>query len=80
VLNDLSSRYGPKRCSSRYASIRARAAWTAKEYGFTQDAYEKHHHAVAALFSLKIRLGAKLTQAELYQVSALLEDVAHGGQ
>lgn len=49
-----------------------------KNMFITDRSYGSQERAVAALLSLKIRMGAKLTQAELYQVSAELEDGAHG--
>ena len=51
-----------------------------KNMFITPTSYGSQERATAALLSLKIRMGAKLTQQELYQVSALLEEVAHGGQ
>ena len=45
-----------------------------------RERYSSHDQASAALLSLKIRLGAKLTQAELYHTSVFLELVANAGQ
>jgi hypothetical protein len=46
----------------------------------TRERYSSIEQAEAALLSLKIRCGTKLTQAELYQASAFLELVANAGQ
>jgi len=44
----------------------------------TRERYSSHKQAEAAYLSLRIRMGAKLTQGELYNMSAILEGVAHG--
>jgi len=44
----------------------------------TRERYPTYEQADAALLALRIRMNAKLTQAELYAISAILENVAYG--
>lgn len=49
-----------------------------QEIFITKERYSSYKQAQAAYLSLRIRMGAKLTQGELYSVSTILEGVAHG--
>jgi hypothetical protein len=49
-----------------------------KQMYVTRERYSSFDQAEAAYLSLRIRMGGKLTQSELYNVSAILEGVAHG--